>query len=268
MFKSIQRIAILAMAMAGFATSAQAQSSWTISRPGSYKLYSNHNVTSGDGIVIRAANVTLDLNGFQLSTTARGTGRGIVCDGVKGVKIKNGRVSGFNANIAIMNTEAAIVSDLQIIGDNLAPNGGPTEIGIMLVNSRACLIESNTVSSTNLGIFVRGGSSTGNRITKNVLTGGAVAGRNLLGICYNPAATPAGGVANPAGPRGDSIYNNHITRYGFAIAVSDGSVSNVFTENVLASFTGGFREPANFTAGGGTNAEFDNTAVTIPATDL
>jgi parallel beta-helix repeat protein len=138
----------------------------------------------------------------------------------------------------------------------------------MLVNSRSCLITDNVVSSTNLGIFVRGAKSTGNRIAKNVVTGGAIAGRNLLGICYNPAATPAGGTADPAGPRGDSIYNNTIARYGWAIAVSDGTISNVFTENVLSSFNGAFREPANFTAGGGTNVELDNTAVTIPASDL
>ncbi len=44
----------------------------------------------------------------------------------------------------------------------------------MLVNGRACKISENTVSSTNRGIFVHGGGSTGNRITQNVWTGGAV----------------------------------------------------------------------------------------------
>ena len=268
MIKLLRQLPVLAIAMAGLATSAQAQSSWTISRPGSYKLYANHQVTTGDGIVITSPNVTLDLNGFQVSTAARGTGRGIVMDGVKGISVKNGRVSGFNANVAVLNTESAIVSDLQILGDNLAPVGGPTEIGILLVNSRACLVSENLISSTNLGIFVRGGGSTGNRITENVLTGGALAARNLLGICYNPAPTPPGGTANPAGPRGDSIYNNHITRFGFAVAVSAGSVSNSFTDNILGGFTGAFREPTAFTAQGGTNMEFSNTAVVVPTTDL
>lgn len=268
MFKSLRRISILALTAAGIASSAQAQSSWTISRPGSYKLYANHQVATGDGIVITSPNVTLDLNGFQVSTAARGTGRGIVMDHVKGVSVKNGRVSGFNANVAVLNTESAIISQLQILGDNLAPVGGPTEIGILLVNSRGCLVSENVITATNLGLFVRGGGSSGNRLTKNVLTGGAIAGRNLLGICYNPAPTPAGGTANPAGPRGDSIYNNHITRFGFAVAVSTGSVSNVFTDNILAGFTGPFREPTAFTAQGGTNVEADNSAVIIPTTDL
>ena len=52
------------------------------------------------------------------------------------------------------------------------------------------------------------------------------------------------------------------------MAVSDGSVSNMFTENALASFTGAFREPENFVIQGGTNVEIDNTSVIIPTTDI
>ncbi len=245
-----------------------ASAAWTINRSGSYKLWANHNVASGDGIVITASNVTLDLNGFGVSTTTRGTGRGIVVQGAKSVSIRGGRVGGFNANVALLDSQNVRVDGLQITGDGLAPSGGPTEIGVLLINSWGCDILGNTVSSVNLGIFVRGGKSTGNRLMKNVITGGATAANNLLGICYNPAPTPAGGVADPAGPRGDSIYNNQIARFGFAIAVSAESVSNMFNDNTLASFTGAFREPQFFAAQGGTNVEFDNTSVTIPVTNL
>jgi hypothetical protein len=103
---------------------------------------------------------------------------------------------------------------------------------------------------------------------KNTIVGGATAANNLLGICYNPAPTPAGGTANPEGPRGDSIYANHIARFNYSVAVSSGSISNMFNDNTLASFTGAFREPQNFSAAGGTNLEFDNTATTIPSTNL
>ncbi len=269
MFISLRRSAAALAALFTtllFAGSASAQ--WTINRPGSYKLYSNHSVATGDGIIITASNVTLDLNGFGVSTAARGTGRGIVVQGAKGVKISGGRAGGFNANIALLDSQNVRVDGLQITGDGLAPNGGPTEIGILLINSFACDILNNSVSSVNLGIFVRGGSSSGNRIMKNIVSGGATASNNLLGICYNPAPTPAGGVANPASPRGDSIYNNHIARFGFAIAVSEGTLMNMFNDNTLASFNGAFREPARFVAQGGTNVELDNTAVTIPATNL
>jgi hypothetical protein len=249
----------LSIAMAG-----NASAQWRISRPGNYVLNHNLNVGRGDGIIITASNVTLDLNGHTVSTSARGTGRGILVENARGVTVKGGGVSGFNTNINLTGTQNVRVEDLRITGDGLAPSGGPTEIGIVLVNSWSASIQNNSISSVNLGIFVRGARSTGNRITQNVVSGGATASNNLLGICYNPE----GGTAGPEGPRGDSIYNNHIARFGYAIAVSDGSVSNIFTENTLASFTGAFREPANFVIQGGTNVEVDNTSVIIPATDI
>jgi parallel beta-helix repeat protein len=242
----------------------QASAQWRISRPGSYKLYSNHNVGNGDGIIITASNVTLDLNGFSVSTNARGTGRGIVVENARAVTVSGGGVSGFNANVDLTGTQNVRVEGLRITGDGLAPSGGPTEIGIRLINSWSAYIQNNSISSVNLGIFVRGARSTGNRIAQNTVVGGPTAANNLLGICYNPE----GGTAGPEGPRGDAIYSNHIARFGFAIAVSGGSVNNMFTENTLASFTGAFREPQNFVAQGGTNVEIDNTSVTIPSTNL
>ena len=255
---------LLAVASISIFTAATASAQWRINRPGSYKLNSNQNVTKGDGIIITAQNVTLDLNGFTVSANNRGTGRGIVVENARNVKISGGCITGFNANVDLVGTQNVRVEGLQISGDGLAPSGGPTEIGIRLVNSWSCHIQNNSISSVNLGIFVRGGRSTGNRITQNVVVGGATAANNLLGICYNPE----GGTAGPEGPRGDAIYNNHIARFGFAVAVSDHSVSNMFTENTLASFIGAFREPENFVIQGGTNVEIDNTSVIIPATDI
>jgi hypothetical protein len=248
-----------------FSSSAYAQ--WTISKPGSYKLNNNHNVASGDGIIITASNVKLDLNGFAVSTTAGG-GRGIVVQGAKNVSVSGGRVGGFMMNVLLADSESTVVEKLHITGRGLAPAGGPSEIGLVLVNSRASLVSENVVSSVNLGMLIRGPKATGNRLINNIITGGAVAANNLLGICYNPAPTPAGGAPDPAGPRGDGIYNNHIARFGYAFAVSSGSVSNIFTDNTVAPFVGAFREPELFTAQGGTNVEFDNAVALIPATDL
>jgi len=266
MIRSLLRLtAVAGLALAALVTTAPLAhaghgSVWTINRSGSYKLYRNYTVPGGDAIVITASNVSLDLNGFSISTHARGTGRGLVVQGAKGVDIKNGNVSGFNANIALTDATNVTVSHVQVVGDGLAPVNGPTEIGVLLIDSRACAIEHNTISSVNLGIFVRGGKAAGNRFLKNVVVGGPTAAHNLLGICYNPAP----GTTGPAGPRGDSIYNNHIARFGYAIAVSDGSISNMFNDNTLASFIGAFREPQNFVAQGGTNVEEGNVATTIP----
>ena len=263
--------AVLAAVAVSLVCAATASAQWTISRPGSYKLYNNYRVASGHAIIITASNVTLDLNGFSATSSANATTtapapgpngtRGITVQGARNVEIKNGHVAGFNSNVTVLDSQNVRVDGLQISGGNLAPAGGPTEVGTTVINSSACDILNNTISSVNLGLFVRGGSSGGNRLMKNIISGGTITANNLLGICYNPDGNPA----DSSGPRGDSIYNNHIARYGFAIAVSAGSVSNMFNDNTLASFTGAFREPTAFAAQGGTNVEFDNTAVLLPA---
>jgi parallel beta-helix repeat protein len=239
-------------------------STWVIDRPGDYLLRRDQEVKTGDAIVIRSTGVRLNLNGRRISTAARGTGRGIVVENSSNVTVFNGRMGGFNANIAITGSNNVEIEGIQVTGDGLPPSGGPAEIGLMIIDSRACVVKNNTISSVNLGIFVRGGKSAGNRIQENVVVGGATAANNLLGICYNPA--PGG--TSPEGPRGDSIYNNHIARFGFAIAVSERSLGNAFIDNTLASFTGAFREPQAFEGQGGTNVEGDNTATVIPADDL
>lgn len=240
----------------------RAARTWTIAKPGNYTLRRNLSAAEGDAIVISADNVTLNLNGFSVNAPTAGSGRGIVITG-DSVSVHGGNVGGFQTNVAVEGADNVTLHGLQIKGEGLAPDGGPSEIGIMLVNSQSCAIRGNNISSVNLGIFVRGGASTGNRIEKNVVVGSATAANNIFGICYNPA--PEEG---DAGPRGDSIYNNHIARFNYAVSVSDASIANIFADNTLSSFTGPFRNPAVFEAQGGTNAEFDNIATTIPNEDL
>ncbi len=235
----------------------------TISRSGIYRLRDDLRVRDGNAIVIRASNVTLDLGGNSVTTQAEGTGSGILVMNTTGVEVRNGKVGGFNINLNATNAENVRFRNLQVVGLGLAPNNGPSEIGVLLLQTRGAYVENNVITAVNLGIFVRGGSSTGNRIFENVITGGATPANNLLGICYNPASG-----AGTAGPRGDNIYNNHITRYGYALALSAESIHNVFNENVLASFLGGFREPGALTSGGGTNVSEGNIMVTIPMTQL
>lgn len=279
-FKSICAKAI-AVLMLGLATTilAQAQNSniesskttnheWidrpvTINRSGVYKLRENITVQNGDAITITASNVVLDLNGYRIATRTQGTGRGIFINGGSGVVVRNGFVGSFLSNVMVTNAVNITVERLNIIGAGLAPVQGPSEIGIQIVNSRGVVITRNTVTSVNLGIFVRGGNATGNRIFENTLVGGPTPANNLLGVCYNPAPN-----AGTEGPRGDLIYNNHIARFGYAIAISQGSVSNIFSENTLSSFIGGFREPETLVGNGGTNVAEGNLETTIPATVL
>ncbi len=259
------------LTVAAFSTSVFADDNWggksgdrpivrsaVITEPGSYILL--RDLTSTEPIRILASGVTLDLNGHQLSASTKGAGIGVGVEGATGVTIKNGRVGGFMMNVRLMNSTNVTVKDLSIVGADLAPSGGPSEMGIVLLNARASFIKGNTISAVNLGIFVRGGGSTGNRIFENLVVGGATAANSLLGICYNPA--PTGG---SAGPTGDLIYNNHIARFGYAIALSEFTKSNIFRENTLSSYVGGIREQQFLKANGGTNVAEGNLETIIPA---
>ena len=69
---------------------------FTISASGSYYLTKNLAVTSGNAIVIAVDGVTLDLNGFTISSTAvSAAGVGILLTGTKrNIEIRNGVISG------------------------------------------------------------------------------------------------------------------------------------------------------------------------------
>lgn len=230
---------------------------WTISRPGTYTLSRDITVSEGDAIVITASGVTLDLNGRTVSTRNAGTGRGITIDDADHVTIKNGSVTGFNTNVSVSSSEGSCVEELKVIGKGLAPNNGPSEIGILVLNSRSSVIRENIVSSVNLGssCVARKAPETASSRTSSSVAPPTAA---TFGICYNPAP----GAGN-VGPSGDSIYNNHIARFNFAVSVSAGSSSNLFIDNTLSSFSGAFRDPSSFEAQGGTNAEFDNASTII-----
>jgi hypothetical protein len=69
---------------------------FTISSSGSYYLTKSLNVTTGNGITINAAQVTVDLNGFTISSTASSAnGTGIaLASGLADITIFNGHIKG------------------------------------------------------------------------------------------------------------------------------------------------------------------------------
>ena len=72
----------------------------TISQPGSYYLTANLTVSTGDGIDINTNDVTLDLNGFTIrSTAASASGTGILLsNGWSDITIGNGHIRGGGTN--------------------------------------------------------------------------------------------------------------------------------------------------------------------------
>jgi parallel beta-helix repeat protein len=109
-------------------------------------------------------------------------------------------------------------------GEGPAVTAPPPETGIMIVQSKNVVVTRNSIFNTGLGIFVRGGGSSGNRIEGNTVTGGSNA---LLGVCYNPAP------GDPMGPRGDLFRANLISGFGVGIQMSPSSMANVTQENTI-----------------------------------
>jgi Periplasmic copper-binding protein (NosD) len=206
-----------------------------IDKPGVYVLPASMSPTtpSGAAIMITASGVTLDLGGHSVSAMTPGMGRGIVVENAKGVHVTNGMVGSFGINVLAMGSENVVIDHLQVVGAGLAPGAsGPTEIGINLIDTRASVVRANTISSVNLGIFIRGAGSTGNVIRDNGVTGSKTAGNNLFGICYNPAEGEG-----DAAPSGDVVAGNHVTRFGTGIALAPKSQGIILENNTLAYLT-------------------------------
>jgi parallel beta-helix repeat protein len=222
----------------------------TITESGSYVLLQDIALHEpGTAIVIAADNVSLNLNGHALVGPGNKQGVGIAIDGFNGIRVHNGTIASFGTGLRIANARDVRVESLQIRGED-GGGPGPGEVGVLLLNSRAVVLKDNTISQTFLGIFVRGGGSSGNRIASNTVTGGQT---GQLGICYNPD-----GSGNLAGPTGDLVYNNLISRFKIGIQTSVQTAGNIFRENDIAFVQLAIQENTP-----GSNVFVDNTSIAI-----
>ena len=80
-------------------TPGDADAEFLISRPGSYYLTSNLNVTKTAGIVVNQPGVTIDLNGFEIRRTAGTGGVGISIPSAATCKVVNGSIVGFSVGV-------------------------------------------------------------------------------------------------------------------------------------------------------------------------
>lgn len=223
-----------------------------IDTPGSYVWQGERRSFSNDrpAIQILSNDVTLDLNGFAVAGAGGKTGVGIRISGVRGVRVMNGMISNTAFGVIVENSSNVVLSGLQIRGEGLPIAALPPETAIMIVQSRNVVVENNAIYNTGLGIFVRGGMSSGNRIAHNTITAGT---NGALGICYNPTES------DPMGPQGDLVYGNVVSGFGTGIQASAMSKANVFRGNTV--FYRGVMAVELMNA---TNLDSDNTKVMLP----
>ncbi|HEY5297694.1 MAG TPA: hypothetical protein VIK59_07200 [Verrucomicrobiae bacterium] len=120
----------------------------TITQSGSYYLTHNLTVVSGNGIDINASGVTLDLNGFTISSTSAGaTGYGILINsGLSDLAIANGHIRG-----SVTNNGSGVY------------DGGGFDFGIYYSGNLPVNVLVSRVSVSGCqgyGIFLGGGNST------------------------------------------------------------------------------------------------------------
>jgi parallel beta-helix repeat protein len=182
--------------------------------------------TSYSGVYFGARGITLDLNGYSITSTSH-TGAGVYNDGFDGVTIQNGTISGFFDGVDVVVANRNTVQDLtlldlggtgiyviegngnKILGNTYSdPFGGG---GINIVGSRNVIDGNSITGAGGIGIIVQGGlvlTARGNKVTFNDTNG------NGQGIEVDSASARTlveGNHANNNTSAGISIYSPSTT---------------------------------------------------------
>lgn len=205
---SIALVAWMGVAPAAFAASPSVHCGSVITA--STTLSADVTNCVGDGLIVAADDIVLDLNGHTVAgdglPAVGGVDVGIRVEGHHGITVTNGTVSGFDLGVLLEASAGDTLSRLDV-----RDNAGR---GVMLANG-----------------------SDGNRVEHNVIAHNERSGvalvdsqRNL--IAENLASDDAAGV-HLEGASHNTIVNNTLSGNGAGIQVLDGSNSNVIDHNYL-----------------------------------
>lgn len=195
----------------------------------------------GDGIVIGADNITLDLGGHRvLGSPSPGSAQtGIVIDSRSGVRVRNGTVSGFDTGVALLRASGNTVERL-VIRDNRCS-------GVLLAQAssdnviRANRIERNGCA----GVVISGATRTlteANRIIGNAGPG-VLIGAGSISFRTGPNTTSGNLIASNSGDGvflanltvAQTIVRNAIVRNGEnGVRIQAYSTSNTVQGNFIA----------------------------------
>lgn len=230
--------------------SADASSRYVIDKPGSYYLSSNLMVREDIAISVRSSDVTLDLNGFQVTHAERGGSTGInVQAGLERVSVRNGSVSNFSTGVDAFGifsnkTKGCLLEDLKVsgcagngivIGDagtvrncTSADNGGHgifADNGSIIANCVAFGNGGNTGSPG--AIWVRNGCTVSNCVARENTTDGIVTGSGCtVSQCAATENTGTYGInAGTSNTLKQCTANNNVGAGEFSrgLSVGDGS---------------------------------------------
>lgn len=125
------------------------------------------------GVVIGADDITLDLNGHRVfGTEEPGEGAGILLEGRSGVRVIDGKVSLFDAGVAIIGGSGNTVTGMRVV-NNVGTGDTDFGDGIVIDSSSGNMVSRNRVVDNGpfSGIAVFGASSRNNTIDANFIVG-------------------------------------------------------------------------------------------------
>ncbi|MDQ6949903.1 MAG: right-handed parallel beta-helix repeat-containing protein [Actinomycetota bacterium] len=186
------------------------------------KLTADVGPCPGNGLILGADGITLDLGGHRVFGTAgpkTGTAAGIRLRNRTGVTIRNGSVTNFDAGVVVNRGSRNVITRLNVL-NNLGPRMQSSDLGdgIVLMSSADNIIASNVVRNNG---FFDGIGVLSSGADRNIVRGNLV--ENNRGL-PQPASPPAGGyqgsgigitvdnLVDPnVGGRGDSIHDNIVS---------------------------------------------------------
>ncbi len=197
---------------------------------------------SGEGIIVGADNITLDLNGHRVFGVVGvpGEGAGIHLTGRTGVTVKNGSVRYFDAGVAI---EGGGNNQIQALTVDRNEGDSSTDFGdgIAINASNDNIIQGNTVTRNapydGIGLFGTGGSDR-NQILNNTISNN----EGLRTIGPHGTTEEDDGVRLENGSQFNVVRANTIERNGLdGIGVFFQSTDNQLIGNTIRR--NGFHEP-------------------------
>src|SRR5215210_5323479 len=224
---SLLALALLSTALVGTASAAHVACGQTITQ--NTVLDGNVGPCSGDGIIVGADNITLDLNGFAVfGTSAPGDGAGILVEDRTGVVVQNGQVMLFDGGVVIAggsgNTVSGIVAQANV-------GTGATDFGdgvAVFASSGNSLIGNTTRRNGPYSGISLVGNSDNNVVSRNVSEGNAIAFDQTGGGAGSPTGTMDDHGIRVEGPgvNGNRITNNTVSGNGLDGILVFGFASN------------------------------------------
>ncbi len=218
----------------------------------SIRLANNLSDCRGNGLVIGANNVTIDLAGHSISGVNTRGSEGIADDGHPGARIQNGTIQRFfQSGVGLRGAPHSVVSNMTIRGIGAGNVEGDASAGVLVKKSMSTAVLNNKVSN-NVVSFQSDGvdviSSPGTTIGSNVLAANSWDGMVVL---FSPDSTVS---ANAL--QGNKNQGLELNGASDRSVVSGNFAGNNAINGLTIGASSNVRIEGNFLTGNGENGLF------------